>query len=423
MSSPSSTSVSIADSMAETRRRQRATVTGGESTLDDDSGYTRPFQTEDQQVMLWHLANAELHPRSLYPAFRLLGLFPDTLTAMTHAQQVIQLDNSCSLRMVETHSWYTIPRREVTTPGDANEYMAKVNRNLLHHQEMLQSHANEFTKRHDALTKGRTPALQQAKEAQEQATREEAQRNKRKAIYQAALDQDNETVDRLKVQFEREMVEGAEREVSAQMSIQRRDGAAQESKAGDDEYVETPLVAPVAPEQLNVNWEAKVSSLSPGDGMPAAVSRMLEVRNQRYAVVSVVNDYETGTDANPVGEEPGVIVWAAFDTEAEALRYNKCVASKKVRDHDLAIVSMYEWLYPHMMSSDRVEQLYRNEELNRIMRHARTASKQVREFEDMCEREEIDVPTLTIEPDLKEAAPRKWMAPTGSNLDEHNLVQ
>ena len=47
---------------------------------------------------------------------------------------------------------------------------------------------------------------------------------------------------------------------------------------------------------------------------PPLVSRIAEVRNQRYAVVSIVNDYESRTGANPVGDEPGVIVWAAFDT-------------------------------------------------------------------------------------------------------------
>jgi hypothetical protein len=140
---------------------------------------------------------------------------------------------------------------------------------------------------------------------------------------------------------------------------------------------------------------------------------MIEVRNQRYAVVSVVNDYETCTAENPLGSEPGVIVWAAFETEAEALKYNKCVASKKLRDHDLAIVSMYEWLFPHMMQSDSVEQLYRNEELNNIMKHARTSSKKVRDFEEKCKLEEIDVPTLSIDPDLTARAPRKWVSPVG----------
>jgi len=432
LSTPSSSDTSISESMAETRRRQRATVTGGESTLDDDSGYTRAFQTEDQKVLLWNLANVNLHPRSLYPAFRLLGLFPDTQTALAHASQVMATDTTCSLRMVETHSWYTIPRDEVTEATSDRAYVDKVNRNLLRHQEMLQDHASEFKARHDSLTKGRTPALEQAKAAQEQAQRDEMAREKRKAIYKAAVDQDEPTVERLKQKFESEMEEGAKKEMSAQMALAlKKEGVVEtkgeeeeeeEEEKEDAEYVEPKLVAPVAPETLNEGWDEKLKHVG-GTVSPPSVSRMVEVRNQRYAVVSVVNDYETNTPTNSLGEEPGVIVWAAFDTEAEALRYNKCVASKQVRDHDLAIVSMYEWLYPHMMNSDRVEQLYRNEELNNIMRHARTSSKQVRDFEDMCEREEIDTPTLTIEPDLSEPAPRQWIPPVGSDLDDQSLAK
>lgn len=409
---PASLSTTLADSMVETRRRQRATVTGGESTLDDDSGYVREFRTDDQKVCLWNLANAELHPRALFPAFRILGLFPDTATALAHAQLVIANDPVCALRMVETHGWYTIPIRD--DPGV--DLVAKVNRNLLRHQAMLQDHATEFTQRHDALTAGRTPAIRQAQAAVEQAERDERQRERRKAIYTAALDQDDETVTQLKARFEREMADDAETEVRAQVALQLVDGGATECKASAEvgSYTEPKLVAPIAPEKMNDGWQAKMEHLA--GGAPPALSRLVEVRNQRYAVVSVVTDYDTCSVSNPMGSEPGVIVWAAFDTEAEALRYNKCIASKKVRDHDLAIVTMYEWLYPHMMSSDGVEQLYRNTELDAIMRHTRTASKQVHDFEEMCAREEIAVPTVEIEPDLTTAVPHTYTLPTGAAL-------
>jgi len=41
----------------------------------------------------------------------------------------------------------------------------------------------------------------------------------------------------------------------------------------------------------------------------------------------------------------------------------------------------------------------------------------------MCEREEIDTPTLTIEPDLSEPAPRQWIPPVGSDLDDQSLAK
>jgi anti-sigma28 factor (negative regulator of flagellin synthesis) len=410
------TPVDLSESMAETRRRQKATVTGGESTLDDNSGYTRPFQADDQKFVLWNLANQGLAPKAPMPAFRLLGLFPDVESTMAHAEQVMAMDKSCALRMATTHEWYTIPKSD----KPIEDCQAKVNRNLLRHQELLQNNAVEFKQRHDALTEGRTPAIEQAKDAQEQVEREERQRQKRKQIVEAAVENDDEKVEELKNEYEK----GTREELESQELMRLKEGKEEskdDSTPGEievkkDEYVEPKLVAPVDPESLNANWEEKVKEFGSGP-RPPAVSRMLEVRNQRYAVISVVKDYESAQGNDPVGEEPGVIVWAAFDTEEEAVKYNKVVASKQLRDHDLAIVSMYEWLFPHMMNSDRVEQLYRNEELNNIMKQARISSTRVREFEEMCEREGIECPATEVEPDLAEAAPRKWQPPVGSGLD------
>ena len=396
----------MAESMGETRRRQKATVTGGESTLDDDSGYTRAFQAEDQKFMLWNLANRETRPHTHKPAFRLLGLFPDMESTMSHAEQVFAIDKSCSLHASTTHEWYTISVKPDTPVAEAQ---AKVNRNLLHHQNMLQAHATEFKTRHDALTAGRTPAIEQAKGAQEQVAREDAQRQKRKEILEAAVDNEAEAVAALT----REYAACAENEVRIQAMPVKGE---EESKDMEVEYVETPLVPPIAPETFNENWKEEVAKFGKGT-RPPAVSRVVEVRNQRYAVLSVVRDYETAAEGDPTGDEPGVIVWAAFDSEEEAVKYNKAVASKELRDHDLAIVSMYEWLYPHMMNSDKVDQLYRNEELNNIMKHNRTASTRVRQFEDMCERDNLDCPAIELEPDLAEPAPRKWAPPIGSELE------
>ena len=404
------TSTEMEESMNETRRRQRATVTGGESTLDDNSGYTREFQADDQKFMLWNMANRDTRPRTHKPAFRLLGLFPDMDAALAHAKQVYESDKSCSMHVCTTHEWYSIP-----VNLQATDMQAKVNRNLLHHQNMLQTHATEFKTRHDALTAGRTPAMEQAKGAQEQMARNDMQRKKRKELLEAAVNKDEDKVEAIK----QELDEITETEVRIQKGLDVSVDSKQEVE--EVEYVEPPLVPPIAPETLNEQWEKEVEKLGQGR-RPPTLARGLEVRNQRYAVVSVVKDYETATEGDPVGDEPGVIVWAAFDSEEEALKYNKAVASKELRDHDLAIVSMYEWLYPHMMGSDRVEQLYRNEELNNIMKHARTSSTRVRQFEDMCARENVDCPVMEIEPDLTEPAPRRWVPPVGSELEDHGLL-
>lgn len=416
------TSTEMANSMKETRRRQKATVTGGESTLDDNSGYTRDFQAADQKFILWNMANRKTRPHTHKPAFRLLGLFPDMATTLSHAEQVFAIDNTCSLHASTTHEWYSIP---VDADVPTQDMQAKVNRNLLRHQNVLQSHASEFKERHDALTHGRTPAVKQAKGAQEQVARDDEQRMKHKEMLEAVVD--NDTLLAMRQQYAEEEVERQTVQALGECKDMEEGGVVEckdmeeEGECKDTEYVETPLMSPVAPETLNETWDEDVAKFGSGK-RPPAVSRMVEVRNQRYAVVSVVCDYETAVEGDPMGDEPGVIVWAAFESEEEALKYNKVVASKELRDHDLAIVSMYEWLYPHMMASDKVEQMYRNEELNNIMKHSRTASTRVRQFEDMCQREGVDAPAIELEPDLCEPAPRKWEPPIGSELDSQQFV-
>ena len=408
---------SFAGEAVEAKRRQKATVTGGESTLNDSSGYIREFQTDDQKFVLWNMANKGLAPCTPLPAVRILGLFPDKETAIGHAHGLAASGDVAPIRLSTTHEWYTIPE-SASRPDD--ECRLKVNRNLLLHQNMLQDHATEFKQRHAALTKGRTPALEAAKEANEQVLQDEESRKRRRELLIQAAGKDAGEVSELEQVYDAECAQRAGELVSAlheedeggEVECKEEEGGEVECK--EEEYVEPELVPAVRAERFLDSWETSVDGLA--GVTPTQVPRTCDVRNQRYAVMSVVADYETKTAENPMGVEPGVIVWAAFDSEEEAIKYNKVVASKELRDHDLAVVTMYEWLYPNVMSADSVIQLFRNEELDNIMKHARTSSAHVRSFEQECEDTGKPCMARNIEPDLIEAAPRHYAPPTGSEL-------
>lgn len=405
---------SFAGEAVEAKRRQKATVTGGESTLTDDTGYMREFKTDDQKFVLWNMANRDLPPCTPLPAVRILGLFPDQETAIQHAHGLAAAGDVAPIRLSTTHEWYTIPE---SGDRDVDACRLKVNRNLLAHQNMLQDHSSEFKQRHDALTKGRTPALEAAKEANEQVLQDEESRKRRRELLAEAAEKDAGEIADLEKVYEEECAERATALVSAERGEAECKDGAEECKGGDEEeeYVETPLVPAPRAERFLDAWESTTEGLS--GVTPPQVPRVYDVRNQRYAVMSVVADYETKTDQNPVGQEPGVIVWAAFDSEEEAIKYNKVVASKELRDHDLAVVTMYEWLYPNVMSADSVIQLYRNEELDNIMKHARTSSAHVRSFEQECEDAGKPCDARNIEPDLAAPAPRRYVPPAGSDLE------
>jgi hypothetical protein len=392
----------------ESRRRREATLTGGASTLDDPTDYSRPFLADDQRVFLWNTANLNLRPRSLKPCFRLLGLFASVDDASAHGARIVAADprSSCSLRISSTHAWYTIPVDMIT---DLTPHIEKVNRNLETHKRLIEETTEEFLHHKQELTQDRKPASL----------------DHLQAALMGQCDNDAPTGGGVEddggVEESKECTEiGGVEESKECLEI----GGVEESKEcteiGDFSRLEPcatektsilPLLSAVntCPENDDECWAEKSHELQVGGVPVPPIVREADVRNQKYAVVSVMQDYEALL-AKSRNIEPGVCVWAAFDTESEALLYCKKVASKELKEHDLAIITMYEWAYPHLISSDKVPQLYRNVELNNIMKHARTSRTQVAVFEKGFEEKGMEIPAMNIEPDLTEPAPRIFNA-------------
>lgn len=395
-SSSMTATMNLSEMAAESRRRQEAAATGGASTLDDGTSCNRPFQSDDQLFVLYNIANTNNHPHALRPALRILGLFPTVEDAVAHGQEVARMDSRSSIRIGSTHAWYVISKDAYT---DNEPYRLKVNRNLELHQKTLNEHTTEFVKRKKHLTKGRIPSYHPLK-----AHQQTEERYKLLQDWAAAADEGG--VDALKqkdAEYAAQIAdEQTQRALTADVAMEP--GGAEEEKAEVDDYVEPELKPFVSPETLDEAWRQEVEALWGGkEYVPVTkLGRGAEVRNQRYAVISVLEDYEGE------GAEPGFIVWGAFDSEEDALKYNKCVAAKQLKDHDLAIVAMYEWVYPHLMSSDQVEQLYRNQELHNIMKNRRLSTKRVADFERECREKGLALPVTEVVADLDAPAPTTY---------------
>jgi hypothetical protein len=116
----------------------------------------------------------------------------------------------------------------------------------------------------------------------------------------------------------------------------------------------------------------------------------------RHAVIMVLEDRQDN------GAEPGVCILGGFDTDMDARAYVEHVASKQVKDHDVAVVDMYKWLYLHLHTSDAIEQVERDAELDRIMRKRRARDNEVNSFKNMCTELNIAVPYKDVGPDVRE---------------------
>lgn len=392
--------MAMKESIVETRRRQAATVSGGESTVDPDPDYTRPFSIATQTYMLWNITNVGLVQKSPRPAFRILGLFADQESALKQAR-VIAETSRFAVRMATTHEWYTIPREESNAYAEENK--AKVVQSLLAHHNILQEHADEFKRRHDALTKGRRPATEFGADAVAQMEHEELSRQQRHRALQAAAAGDTTAIDTTEAELLR-------------LELARIAGTSSERIQPEQHEPVLPPTSLVSydPMAITASWAQQLANCT-GQRTEETFPVSLETRGQKFVCMSVLRDANCTDPTDPVGQEPSIIVFAAFDTEEEARRYNRCVASKQVTDHDIGVTHMYEWEFPHTMGNKNVDQLYRNEVLDSIMRHQRNASKAVREFEETAERSNLKIPRpLEIAPDLSEPAPITYRRPIGS---------
>jgi hypothetical protein len=108
-----------------------------------------------------------------------------------------------------------------------------------------------------------------------------------------------------------------------------------------------------------------------------------EVRDQRFAVVSFVRD-----DATP----PRFLftIYGFFATEVDCNRYVRNAAGEQVTDHDICVVSTCQWLFPQKVRSAQIREVYRDDELNRIMGHHKKQPAEVKRYKDWKTKSEAE---------------------------------
>ena len=149
--------------------------------------------------------------------------------------------------------------------------------------------------------------------------------------------------------------------------------------------------------------------------IPNVLSRQVEVRGQRFAVISIMEDNDPcvlkGMDEN----EPIIIIWQCFDTEDDAKHYIKNTAKEKVTSLHMDIYNMYEWIYPTLLNPDQVQEDYRNDRLDKIMKSRKSNRKQVMQFEEFCQ--SVGQETPTIEFDVTDEKHTKITTPSASTMN------
>ena len=147
--------------------------------------------------------------------------------------------------------------------------------------------------------------------------------------------------------------------------------------------------APAAPKKIEEDApsseEVATKKEELGDA-PERIRRIHELRGQRYAAIGLLLD----------GDECCFNVFSCFEEVEECERYVVNTLSDEVRNYDLHVVDMYEWLFPFQMKSSggasRVG--YRHVQLNDVMTYKAESKDRVEAYRSRCAAEGLE-PSMT----------------------------
>lgn len=149
-------------------------------------------------------------------------------------------------------------------------------------------------------------------------------------------------------------------------------------EGADADQVQASATAPSAAESVQDN-----SGVGPWP-------RALEQRLQSFAVISVLQDESEAA-------EPALLCWAVADTEERAKAYITDELSAVVTDVHLWVVALYEWLkIPEASQLDSVQEHYRDERLNEIMKAKKQGAVQVKRLEAECREKGVELPVIDL---------------------------
>jgi hypothetical protein len=148
---------------------------------------------------------------------------------------------------------------------------------------------------------------------------------------------------------------------------------------GDADDRADSLAAPAPPPASPVP-DGETEGAGSGGGAPV-LTRSCELAQQCVACISFVDDSE-----DPAEPEFLFRVYGCFGGEAAADRYVRNVASDRVTDYDMDVVSLLKWVHPTVAVDMKKE--FRASELNKIMSDHRAQPGRVAAFEREMERRE-----------------------------------
>jgi hypothetical protein len=139
-----------------------------------------------------------------------------------------------------------------------------------------------------------------------------------------------------------------------------------------------------------------------------------QMPSQRFAAVGIINPPDT--------DDCMFNVFAAFDLEADAVRYVQDTLAGAHKTIHLHVVAMYAWIFPDVLYTESVAQIptsFRHEHIHNIMDYKRQLPARIQAYEEHCQSlgiepkftdvtgnaEDVSVPSATYAAPAVEEAP------------------
>ena len=126
------------------------------------------------------------------------------------------------------------------------------------------------------------------------------------------------------------------------------------------------------------------------------VPKMMELTRQQCAAIIVLNDVTDPVLASKDDPEPALMLVDCFNSCQEAEEYIDNQLKHHVHSTNIDVVDLYTWHYPEDVDLDEVQEKYRCEEQNLIMREKKLKKKEVEEAESKMNECGNDAPRLEI---------------------------
>ena len=314
----------------ELRRRQGVTKNATAPTAADVDTIKPSITWMDpsQRYALVNLANRDMRPKSSYPAFRVLGLFPTVEAATAFGRQVAP-SVLANIYLVETCKWNLVPKSTERTP---EECFSKLESLLIAYYKNVVLDKLEFDHRRSQNTSTVVEATVFQNPAYNVAVRE---LEKRGVSVDSVGTELNARISKGKQDLLEKFQSANESTAAAGTTAAAETAAAPQPPEGRVEFTETMLRAD----------EDVFSALPTG---------------QKYLLFSVMND----------DDEPAFCVYGALPTLQESKGYQQFVLKLEAPTHNNNCYELGHWIYPE--SAHEMDRLglatYPLDEQNRIMK-------------------------------------------------------